>query len=65
MITQQNSQSNRKKPWQAMSLMIAGALLNLAALFLHDSGALVAVGCSLIAVGAAYSVRTSKRKDDR
>lgn len=34
-------------------VLVFGVLLNVAALFTSNSGALVAVGCSLIAIGAA------------
>jgi len=64
MISLQNSLSNRKNTWPFTALMTAGTLMNLAALFTHDNGALVAVGCSLIAVGAAQKARMSKRKSD-
>ena len=52
-----NQDSKAAKSPLPLIVMIFGALLNLAAIFTKDSGALVAVGCSLIAIGAATRKR--------
>lgn len=38
-------------------MLLAGALFNVAALFSENSGALVAIGCSFIAIGAGLKKR--------
>jgi hypothetical protein len=59
----QKSLSNLKKSWTSKVLVVAGTALNVLAVVSDgNSGALVAVGCSLIAVGLATS---SKRKGNR
>lgn len=40
-------------PLASNGMILCGALLNAAALFLANAGALVAVGCACIAIGAA------------
>ena len=50
MITQETKP--KKSPITTI-VLVFGVLLNVAALFYSNSGALVAVGCSLIAIGAA------------
>lgn len=62
MITQQSSLSNLKKSRTFIVLLVIGSALNLFAALTDGNGALVAVGCSLIAIGVATS---SKRKRDR
>ena len=57
MIVCKDKSSNLKKTWPFVVLCTIGAGLNLAALFVQDGGALVAVGCSLIAVGASSMAR--------
>lgn len=39
-------------PWASNGMILVGALFNAAALFLPNAGALVAVGCACIAIGA-------------
>lgn len=60
MITQENKSSNLPSSWQATSLLILGAIFNILALVTKDSGGLVAVGCSLIAIGAQLKRKNSK-----
>ena len=50
-----------KKSWPFLALVITGAGLNLIAVLTDDNGALVAVGCSLIAIGASLKVKAAKR----
>lgn len=65
MITQKNNTSNLKVSWPFIALSVLGTILNLVAIITNDNGALVAVGCSLIAIGASLNVAISKRKHDR
>ena len=61
MLTKQNSLLNLRKSWSFILFGVAGSILNLFALLTDDNGALVAVGCSLIAIGIAIN---SKSKSD-
>ena len=65
MITGKEDNSDKEsKPFWGMLLLIMGAGLNLLSIFTDDSAALVAIGCSLIAVGAATSGQsTNKNKN--
>jgi len=48
---------NSNKKYSYSVLIFIGALFNLLAVFREDSGALVAVGCSLIVLGIAARKR--------
>lgn len=62
MISSKDGASERKPNWSATLLCMAGAIMNITALFSDGKGALVAVGCSLIAIGAAmYNKDKTKR----
>jgi hypothetical protein len=61
MIFAQNRPSKLKHSRTFIILTVIGAALNLIAALTDGNGALVAVGCSLIAIGVA----TSRQKRDR
>lgn len=44
-------------PIASNGMILAGALFNVAALFTQSSGAMVAIGCSFIAIGAGLKTR--------
>lgn len=50
--------SDGKKNWRSTFIISLGALLNLVSLFVDENGgALVAIGCSLIAIGLTVAKR--------
>ena len=57
MITQKNSLSDLKKSPTFIILTVAGVILNLIAALTDGNSALVAVGCSLIAIGVAVAYK--------
>lgn len=44
-------------PMASNGMLLGGALFNVAALFSVNSGAFVAIGCALIAIGAGLKTR--------
>lgn len=63
MITdKEESTDNDRKPFWGYLLLIMGVGLNLLSIFTDDSAALVAIGCSLIAIGAATSGQNKSKK---
>lgn len=59
-MIRQNNISNLKKSWTFKILVAFGTILNLIAVFTDGNGALVAVGCSLIAIGAATAYKNNR-----
>jgi len=58
MTTNDQQVSDGKKSWRSTFIISLGALLNLMSLFVDENGgALVAIGCSLVAIGLTLARR--------
>lgn len=57
MITQKTDPARLKRQLPYVALTISGACLNIISLFIENSGAFVAVGCSLIVIGTVLAAR--------
>lgn len=63
MTSNDEKNSDKRQSWPSVLIVSLGALLNLLSLFADENGgALVAIGCSLIAIGLTVAKRAKKPK---